>query len=107
LEAACDPHRKKPARLFALLKAPEVPSPELPTPLRKVPALNKPAFAYVVATAAITADAGPCHAEPASCVVADENEDAAKPSIGSDPGPANIRAEWTSGGNSEKVMGRR
>jgi hypothetical protein len=97
LEAACDPHRKKPARLFSLLKAPELPSP--------VPVLNKPAFAHVAATAAIAADAGPCHAEPASCVVADENEDAAKPSSGANP--LHATAARTSGGNSEKVMGRR
>ena len=72
---------------------------------------------YRAATDVIAADAAPCHDSPASPEVTDPKEAAAEPnspanpsqaaaaaSIGPDPAPRYIRAELTSGGNTEKFI---
>ncbi|BBX97934.1 hypothetical protein MLAC_32280 [Mycobacterium lacus] len=73
--------------------------------------------AYGTAAAAIAIDAGPCHDEPASTEISDENEPAAEPnsaanpsqadaasSIGPEPAPLYISAEFTSGGATTKFI---
>ncbi|BBX96600.1 hypothetical protein MLAC_18940 [Mycobacterium lacus] len=73
--------------------------------------------AYCAAATAIAIDEAPCQAPPVSPDVTDPNDaaaevsssarpaqDAAAAAIGSDPAPANIRAELISGGNTEKFI---
>ncbi|CKN63723.1 Uncharacterised protein [Mycobacterium tuberculosis] len=72
---------------------------------------------YGLAARVIASDAGPCHASPANPVVTDANEPAAAcnssanpsqadaaASIGPRPAPANMRAEFTSGGKTAKFI---
>jgi hypothetical protein len=72
---------------------------------------------YGAAAAVIAADAGPCHAWPVNPDVIAENDDAAEDNssanpfqaaaaanMGAEPAPENIRAELTSGDNTEKFI---